>query len=80
MTHHDAITGTHALKVKRDYDYRLEQANTLIQTTNKKILESLDDIYIQGDSQSKLRLLAEKILNMHPNEETFAQLIRVFNP
>jgi hypothetical protein len=45
MLHHDAITGTHSLTAKRDYDGKIEQAEGIIKNLNKFILNDYDQLF-----------------------------------
>lgn len=38
LLHHDAITGTHTLLTKKDYELRIEQAEMLINSNNQDML------------------------------------------
>jgi hypothetical protein len=65
LMHHDAITGTHSLKVKRDYEYRLEEANNHIKETNLNLLNAVNKFhaYARGTKTSRLQMIARSILN-----------------
>lgn len=42
LLHHDAITGTHSLSTKQDYEERIKEATQLIADTNMNALDVLD--------------------------------------
>jgi hypothetical protein len=77
--HHDAITGTHSLSTKRDYEVTIEQTNKLLEDTNQKVVQSIESIFAEASVNSEMYNVAKRIVEMHPNEETTAKLIRVFN-
>lgn len=38
LQHHDAITGTHSLTVKRDYDARINDTESMLELTNLRLI------------------------------------------
>lgn len=62
LLHHDAITGTHNLLVKRDYEDRIQSAMNQIKTNEKKTLETLDmTVTNMAKNTDPLRLLSRHL-------------------
>jgi hypothetical protein len=52
--HHDAITGTHSLTAKRDYDDRILIAESMLQNIDKYILQDIDSLFKETYGSNKL--------------------------
>ena len=44
LTHHDAITGTHSLNVRRDYQTKISIATNLIKDNNAKVVIDIENL------------------------------------
>ena len=62
MLHHDAITGTHSLTAKRDYDDKINKVNNIISNTNQLIIQDIDHLYKGTYGTTKLEEVASKLL------------------
>lgn len=78
MIHHDAITGTHSLTAKRDYEERINEAEALLADTNAKLFEEYDLLFKRTYGLTKLESLARLILQSDSQVEI--NLVKVFNP
>ncbi len=61
LIHHDAITGTHSLTAKRDYDERILQVDQILQTNNNNMIQEYDRLYKGVYGRTRLEEIATKI-------------------
>ena len=50
LIHHDAITGTHSLSTKRDYEGMIEETKKILLETNEKVISVLDQYFSVSNS------------------------------
>ena len=64
LLHHDAITGTHSLTAKRDYDERIQMAEKILTNIDKFLIDDLDQLFKPVYGPTKLEEIANKLINL----------------
>ena len=75
LLHHDAITGTHSLLVKRDYKNRIAEISQSLKDTNSRLMRALGEDR-GGEGEDKLKRVAEKVMG---ENGVGVKVVRVFN-
>ena len=58
LLHHDAITGTHSLTAKRDYDERIQMVEKMLVNIGNFLIDDIDQLFKPVYGPNKLEEIA----------------------
>jgi hypothetical protein len=79
LLHHDAITGTHSVAVKIDYEQRMTEAKSLLKQNNEKLLNNYA-LSVGRPGETKLNKISEALLRTYSRSEVTLRHLQIFNP